>query len=194
MKKRLYYAMFVCLLFGCTTETQEQTTSSNYCDGDSGTCSLTTSSEDIEDSTYFQQITMEEAIELFKNKGDGILYFGYPDCPWCQEAQPILEELAETYDKQIYYIRTRDSEKNKLYTDEEKEQIMQYIQDYEDKDDDGEYQIYVPLVLSVKEGSVIKGHLGTVEEHDANERTMTDSEQKEVAEIYTEILLSLDGI
>lgn len=43
----------------------------------------------------FVKSDMAEAIQLFQNKKDAILYFGFPDCPWCIEALPIMDESAK---------------------------------------------------------------------------------------------------
>ena len=37
--------------------------------------------------------------------GTGVIYFGFPECPWCRNAVPILLEAAEESGiKQIYYL------------------------------------------------------------------------------------------
>ena len=37
--------------------------------------------------------------------GTGVIYFGFPECPWCRNAAPVLLEAAEeTAIEQIYYL------------------------------------------------------------------------------------------
>ena len=59
------------------------------------------------------------------------------------------------------------------------------------KDNEGEYQIYVPFVIVIKDGKVVSGHIGTVEGHDAHERKMNDQEKQDLQDIYTEMFEQL---
>lgn len=190
MKKMIICILCLCFIAGCSSSPKDE--GNNYCDEDANSCSLDSNANIIQNNEQFISITMQDAIQRFKEKQEGIIYFGYPDCPWCQEVQPILEEVAKEYDIKIYYVRTRDDNKEKLYTEEEKDAIVPYVKDYLKKDDQGELQLYVPLVVSIKDGKVIQGHLGTVEAHDAHERKMTESEKNEVKDTYTKIILSLE--
>ncbi len=190
MKKMILCILCLCCIVGCSSSPKDKET--NYCDEDTNSCGLDSNTNSNQNSQQFMSITMQEATQLFKEKQKGIIYFGYPDCPWCQEAQPILEEVSKEFDIKIYYVRTRDDDKEKLYTKDEKDAIVPYLKDYLKKDDQGELQIYVPLVVSIENGRVIQGHLGTVDEHDAHERKMTESEKNEVKDIYTEIISSLN--
>lgn len=128
----------------------------------------------------FIPMEFEEAIAFFENGKDGLLYFGFPDCPWCQEVVPLLEQAAKDNGIDVYYIQTRDDERNRLYTDSQKERIIPYISDYIRDNDEGVPTLYVPLVLAVKEGKVISGHQGTVEDHDAKTRPMSEEEKEQV--------------
>lgn len=88
----------------------------------------------------------------------------------------------------IQYVKVRDEEKNRLYTDEQKAIIEPYIQDYMSNNDEGILTLYVPLVLVVKNGKVIDGHEGTLESHDATERKMTNDEKEQLTKIYTKLM------
>jgi hypothetical protein len=82
---------------------------------------------------------------------------------------------------------TRDEDKNRLYSDEQKEEIIPYIGDYMSENEDGDLTLYVPLVLVVKDGAVIDGHEGTFDDHDAHERVMTQEEIDELYQIYSNL-------
>ena len=46
----------------------------------------------------------DEVLDVIE-KGTGIIYLGFPDCPWCRSALPVLLEAAEDYKiDTIYYI------------------------------------------------------------------------------------------
>lgn len=53
--------------------------------------------------------------------------------------------------------------------------------------DQGEYQLYVPFVVVVKDGKAVSGHIGTVDGHDAHERKMTEKETQELKKIYEDM-------
>ncbi len=155
-------------------------------------CDPTETCESTEESSQedFQEISMDEALCFFSEKKDGILYFGYEQCPYCQQAKPILAKVAKKEKKTVYYIKVRDDQKNLLYTDQQREQLSQFIGKYmeENEDEDNKLWLYVPLVLSVKNGEAIKGHEGTVKNHDASKRKMTKKEKKKLKKIYKNIL------
>ena len=149
----------------------------------------TVKKETIKDSEIFTSMTFEDAISFFENKESGILYFGFTDCPWCQQAKPYLKKQAKSSDVKVHYIQTRedDEEHTRLYTDEQKERILPYIKEYMEKDDENELTLYVPLVLNVKNGIVVDGHMGTVNGHDATQRKMNDDEKKELVKRYKKL-------
>lgn len=169
-------------LAGCSPARGENNDTATACDGETA-CSV---DESVDNG--FTEISMDDAIDYFVNKKSGVLYFGFETCPWCIEAVPILEQVANQQSVEINYIKTRDEDRNLLYTDEQKTKITEYISDYMSDNDEGVLTLFVPLVLVVKDGVVLDGHEGTVEGHDAKERTMTDEEKSELEQIYTELL------
>lgn len=144
----------------------------------------------VQPEKTMSETTMDEAIKMFENKESGILYFGFEKCPWCKEAKPILEEVAEKEGVTIHYVKIRDKKLERLYSDEQKENIQQYISEYMSENDEGELTLYVPLVLVVKDGKVLSGHEGTVDGHDAHERKMTEKEAKTVKKTYRKMINS----
>ena len=44
-------------------------------------------------------------------KETAVFYFGYPDCPWCKEAVPILKEVAKQFHDKIYYVQNKRQSK-----------------------------------------------------------------------------------
>ena len=59
---------------------------------------------DIAKNNLYYYITDSEIEELFNN-GTGVLYLGFPTCPWCRNIVSILNEAGEEYgiDKINYY-------------------------------------------------------------------------------------------
>lgn len=184
------------MLSACTNQTaKEEVQQPAYCDEDENTtCSLGKNADmsgyeglDAK-NTQFEESDMDTVLKTFDEKKDGIFYFGYPGCPWCVEAVPVLNEQAKEAGVKIQYIQTRDAEKKLMYTEQQKAKLVPLVEQYLNKDDDGNYQIYVPFVLIVKNGVAKSGHIGTVDGHDAHERVMTDDEKTQLIAIYQEML------
>ena len=96
--------------------------------------------------------TPEEIIKILKN-GTGIVYLGFPECPWCGQYVVYLNEVAkENNVEKINYLNILDERKNN--TDAYKE-IVSILSDYLQYDDDGNKRIYVPAVIAVKDGKII---------------------------------------
>lgn len=160
----------------------------NACGPEGETCADSGTQADVSD---FEEISFDDAIAFFEDGKTGILYFGFPDCPWCAEVVPVLDEEAQKAGKTVYYVRTRDDNRERLYTDAQKSAIQPWIETYMKTGDDGEPALYVPLVLAVQNGAVITGHEGTVEGHDAKERSMTEEESGQLKAELQKLIASI---
>lgn len=85
--------------------------------------------------------------------GDGVVFLGFPECPWCQQLVPIIQEAAqsEKIDK-IYYLDIKESRTN---NDEVYQKLVTKLQDYLPKDDDGNPRISVPDVTVYRGGQIV---------------------------------------
>ncbi|WP_305204523.1 TlpA family protein disulfide reductase [Dubosiella newyorkensis] len=184
MKKLFILCVF--LLAGCATQTPSKTPSA--CSEEQA-CTI----GDQNTVETMQPLSFEEALSFFKEKKSGLLYFGFENCPWCQEALPILREEAKRQNVSIHSILTRDENNELLYTEEQKQEIIPYLQDYMSKNEEGELTLYVPLVVVVKDGKAIEGHVGTVDDHDAHARKMTEEEKQELQKKYEDLLAQLSS-
>lgn len=108
----------------------------------------------ISKNNKFRYIDIKDAIQFLKT-GTGIIYFGFPECPWCRAFLPILEKAAnDNYVDVIYYYNIKEiREKN---TKEYKE-LVSILNDYLYDDDKGEKRLYVPDVYFVLNGKIV-GH------------------------------------
>lgn len=96
--------------------------------------------------------TEEEIINILE-KGTGIIYFGFPECPWCQEYIKYLDDISNKSNiKEVYYLNIFEIRKNN--TDEYKK-IVNLLKDYLDKDENNNPRIFVPHVVAVKDGKII---------------------------------------
>lgn len=96
----------------------------------------------------------DEIIKILEN-GTGLIYFGFPDGPWCQAYVPILNEVAKEQNaKEIYYLNIQKI-RNKNTSDYQR--IVKIIKSYLSKDDEGNKRIFVPDVYAIRDGKII-GH------------------------------------
>ena len=93
-----------------------------------------------------------EILEIIDG-GDGVVFLGFPECPWCQQLAPIVQEAAqsENIDK-IYYLNIKESRAN---NDEVYQKLVTRLQDYLPKDDDGNPRISVPDVTAYRGGQIV---------------------------------------
>lgn len=126
----------------------------------------------------FKPISFSEAIDFFKEKKSGLLYFGFVNCPWCQELVPILHELTRQENVPVYYIETRNRENTRLYSDEERDKISPYLKEFIKENKEGTPTLYVPLVVAVENGEVIAGHQGTTSDHNAHEEKLSEAQKE----------------
>lgn len=158
-----------------------------------------------------------ELIDIITNK-TGIIYFGFPECPWCRSALPVLFEAASNNKiDTIYYLNIlneRDEyavEDGKLIyqiDDQGKEKkgtkgyfkllelLDKYLTDYtisfEGKEYiTGEKRLYAPSVIFIKDGEVLGIHVSTVESHKSGFDEMTNEQEKELYGIYEDYILEM---
>ena len=106
----------------------------------------------IDNDNVFVYKTLEEINKILKN-GTGIVYLGFPECPWCKGYVPYLNEVAKKakLDK-IYYFNILKDRKNN--TDNYKKTV-ELLKDYLKYDDEGNKRIYVPAVIAVNKGKIV---------------------------------------
>ena len=129
------------------------------------TLTLTACTENISDSQKFaEEYTevpeynvfvykgAEEIIKILEH-GTGIVYLGFPECPWCQAYVPILSEVAdiEGIDK-IYYFNILNERKENT---QNYQKMVSILSDYLQYDDEGNKRIYVPAIIAVIDGQII---------------------------------------
>jgi len=106
----------------------------------------------VEKSNVFQYISGTDAVELLE-KGTGIIFFGFPSCPWCQAYAPKLNDLAKSYGvKKIYYLDTYDDWQNDT---ENYKKLTSLLGDTLQFDNVGNRHLYVPDVAFVVDGKII---------------------------------------
>ena len=93
-----------------------------------------------------------EVMRIF-DSGSGVVFLGFPQCPWCQRLSEYVDRAARTegIDK-IYYLNIRDA---RASNSEVYQKLVKKLEPYLDKDDSGKPRIFVPDVSIVKDGKII---------------------------------------
>jgi len=109
-------------------------------------------SVDVENIYYYA--TYDEVVKVL-TEGTGIVFFGFPVCPYCQVYAPVLDEVArERSIEKIYYFNIKDMREKE--TDEYK-RLVEILNKYLESDENGDKRVYVPDTYFVKEGKIV-GH------------------------------------
>ena len=161
-----------------------------------------------EDNPYVYK-TEEEIVDILENK-TGIIYLGFPGCPWCRNMVGVLDSAAKAKElstvyyldiKEIRYTYTLDSN-NKLVKEKEGsssyykmlEILEKYLDDYVLTTKDGkkvntkEKRILAPSVIAVKDGKVVDFHAVTVESHKNGFDLLDEKQKKELQDIYESMI------
>ena len=95
---------------------------------------------------------IDEIIQIMEH-GTGIVYLGFPECPWCNAYVKYLNEVAiDVGIDKIYYYNILEDRKNNT---EEYQKIVSLLGDNLQYDEEGNPRIYVPNVSFHIKGEVI---------------------------------------
>lgn len=106
----------------------------------------------ISEDNLFKYKTLEEVNKIL-TKGTGVVYLGFPECPWCQEYVKYIDEVSKSVglDK-VYYSNILGDRKNDT---EEYKETVKILSDYLSNDDEGNKRVYVPSVIVVSSGKIV---------------------------------------
>lgn len=105
----------------------------------------------VTEDNVFVYKNENEIVSILKSKS-GIVYLGFPECPWCQKYVTLLNEVAkEKGIDEIYYFNIKDARANKTvaYTE-----IVEILNEYIPTDDEGNKKVMVPDLTFVMDGKV----------------------------------------
>lgn len=107
----------------------------------------------VSDDNPFVYRSVDKIINILE-KGTGVVYLGFPECPWCQAYVPYVEEVAKKVgiDK-VYYFNIKEDRKNNT---EEYQKIVKILDVYLSNDDEGNKRIYVPAIIIVQNGKIVE--------------------------------------
>ena len=144
--------------------------------------------KEVSKDNVFVYRSGEEILKIMK-KGTGVVYLGFPECPWCQSYVKYLDEVAkEVGIEKIYYYNVLEDRTNN--TDLYKE-MLDVLGDNLQTDDEGNSRIFVPNVSFHVDGKVIGNDCETSKDtkgFDKPEDYWNEDEVKDLKEKLTEYM------
>lgn len=180
MKKVVVVLMSVLLLVGCgKSDTQKFKEEYEALNGNNN---LITISIDTDAKIIYSNA--KKTVSILEN-GTGIIYFGFPSCPWCRNALPVLIEAAKENDLPIYYMNPSSlrGSNNKHYL-----KIMSILDNYLETNEEGKKVLYVPDIYFIKDGKIVGHHLGTIESQKNPTIPLEEEQQQELKTIYEDFI------
>lgn len=145
MKKKILLIipiLFTLLLVGCTNDEKKESDAQKFAK----------EYTELTEDNYFVYRDSDEIIKILEH-GTGIIYLGFPECPWCQAYVPMLNEVADIEGlEKIYYYNILDARKDNT---DDYQKMVEILKDYLQYDDEGNKRIYVPAIIAVSEGEII---------------------------------------
>ena len=137
---------------------------------------------EVEEDNVFVYRDINQIIKILEN-GRGVVYLGFPECPWCQRYVKYLNEVAKDIGiNKIYYYNIKEDRKNNT---EEYQQIVSLLEDYLQYDEEGNKRIYAPSVITVDSSEIIGFDDETAwdtKEHEKPSDYWTEDEVKDLKE------------
>lgn len=136
----------------------------------------------------FNYVDVDEVLEVL-NDGTGVIFFGFPECPWCQNIVPILNKAAVDSDtKQILYYNPLEirSENTPKY-----QQIVKLLNKYLSVDENNQKRLFVPDIYVVKKGKIVARANDMSKPGDDVETYFTNQKKKQLLTKYQEALNKL---
>ena len=150
-----------------------------------------------DEENVFVYRSAEEIIKILEN-GTGVVYLGFPECPWCTAYVKILNEVAKEEGlEKIYYYNILEDRKNNT---ENYKKIVSILNDNLLYDEEGNKRIFVPDVTFILKGEIV-GHDNetsvmesgiTPEEYwsEENKTNLKEKLRKLIIKVNTEICTS----
>lgn len=129
---------------------------------------------DIPKDNPFVYAEASDIIKMINQEESFIVYFGFPDCPWCRSVVPTLLKVADDYNiDKIYYVNVKeirdtielDSNGETITTKQGTDDyyklldlLNNVLEDYKLKNKDnesvsiGEKRIYAPNIITIIDG------------------------------------------
>ncbi|MBR3319721.1 hypothetical protein IKG20_00200 [Candidatus Saccharibacteria bacterium] len=106
----------------------------------------------VETDNVFKYKTAEETINILEH-GTGVVFLGFPSCPWCQSYAKMLNTVAKEHGvEEIYYYNIYNDRENNT---ENYQKFVSILDEHLQYNQLGEKRIYVPNLTFIIDGEII---------------------------------------
>lgn len=157
----------------------------------------------IPNNNKMKYLSFNEVIDIIKNKS-GVIYFGFPECPWCRRVLPIFFEACQKYNiENIYYYNALDirdkkhlDENGNIITDKAGtdeyyllvDLLKDYLTKYDGLNDENIKRLYFPTFVFIKDGKILGTQISSVPSYTSPKEDMTDVQKEELKNIFDNYL------
>lgn len=127
----------------------------------------------------FKQEDEGKTISRMVSLKKGIYYYGFSECPWCQELLPIYNDVLLEQKKKSYVVNTKDTKLSK----HDRKKLSKFYQRYT-----GDKRLTVPFIVVIKASGQVSTHVGTVTNHDAKKRKLTAKQKLKLKETLQKLI------
>lgn len=107
---------------------------------------------EVGEDNVFVYRDVEDVIKLLEH-GTGVVYLGFPECPWCQAYAKYLNEVAkEVGVDKIYYYNILEDRSNNT---ENYQKIVSILKEHLQYDEEGNSRVFVPNVSFHVNGEIV---------------------------------------
>jgi len=217
MKKIVLFLMIISLFFvtACSDRKEESTTDEKKFKEEYESLNGKKQGEkeimsiDISEDNRVEYVDSSEVLDILEKK-TGVIYFGFPNCPWCRNIVPVLiDALHDTDFDHIYYANLLEERDTKKLDEEgrvviEKEgsknyqRILELLHDnlgsYEGLNDEKIKRLYFPTVVFVKNGKVEDIHIGSLDAQKDPYKKLTKKQYEELKVIYEKGITKIQSL
>ena len=152
----------------------------------------------IPEDSLFEPINEEDALQLLES-GTGVLIFEFPECPWCRNMMPVVDQAAkEMALSKLYAFNIREERDQITLGDdglvvvnegtEFYRKVLEILGEnasvYDGLNDESIRRIYAPTVFVIENGKVLSSHVSTVDSQSDPFIPLTDAQHQELLDIY----------
>lgn len=117
---------------------------------------------------HFVKEDYSDVMDDLENKKPGVYYAGFPECPYCSDLVPVLEDVLEETDTMATYIKVDDSGFDKI-----RDRFIDFDESLDESQQSGGG---VPFVIVIDEDETIRTHVGTVEGYSPGVEEMSENQ------------------
>lgn len=150
---------------------------------------------DVDSKNVIKYSSYEEVFSILDGK-TGVIYFGFPTCPWCRNLVPVLLDASKEAGLDIiYYLNNKEDRDIKELDDDGNiitkqngsdnyyklvDKLKSVLGEYSGLNDASIKRLYYPTVVFVKNGKIVDIHIGTVDSQENPNIFLNDEQYKEL--------------